>query len=30
MYEEPYELGAAADGYPVRIRARGLAVLANR
>ena len=27
MYEEPYELGAAADGYPVRIRARGRLVL---
>ena len=29
MYEEPYELGAAADGYPVRIRARGRSVLTN-
>jgi malate dehydrogenase (oxaloacetate-decarboxylating) len=27
MYEEPYELGSAADGYPVRIRARGRFVL---
>jgi malate dehydrogenase (oxaloacetate-decarboxylating) len=27
MYEEPYELGPAADGYPVRIRARGRSVL---
>jgi hypothetical protein len=22
MYEDPYELGSAADGYPLRIRAR--------
>ena len=29
MYEEPYELGSAADGYPVRIRARGRSVLTN-
>ena len=29
MYEEPYELGAAADGYTVRIRARGRSVLTN-
>ena len=27
MYETPYELGSAADGYPVRIRARGRMVL---
>jgi malate dehydrogenase (oxaloacetate-decarboxylating) len=27
MYEEPYELGSATDGYPVRIRARGRSVL---
>jgi malate dehydrogenase (oxaloacetate-decarboxylating) len=27
MYQEPYELGSAADGYPVRIRARGRSVL---
>jgi malate dehydrogenase (oxaloacetate-decarboxylating) len=27
MYEAPYELGSAADGYPVRIRARGRFVL---
>jgi malate dehydrogenase (oxaloacetate-decarboxylating) len=27
MYKEPYELGSAADGYPVRIRARGRSVL---
>ena len=27
MYEAPYELGSAADGYPVRIRARGRMVL---
>jgi malate dehydrogenase (oxaloacetate-decarboxylating) len=27
MYEAPYELGSAADGYPVRIRARGRLVL---
>jgi malate dehydrogenase (oxaloacetate-decarboxylating) len=27
MYEGPYELGSAADGYPVRIRARGRLVL---
>ena len=29
MYEEPYELGSAADGYRVRIRARGRSVLTN-
>jgi malate dehydrogenase (oxaloacetate-decarboxylating) len=29
MHEEPYELGPAADGYPVRIRARGRSVLTN-
>ncbi len=29
MYEGPYELGAAADGYPLRIRARGNHVLTN-
>ena len=29
MYEEPYELGSAADGYPVRIRARGRSVLTH-
>jgi malate dehydrogenase (oxaloacetate-decarboxylating) len=29
MYEAPYELGSAADGYPVRIRARGRSVLTN-
>jgi malate dehydrogenase (oxaloacetate-decarboxylating) len=29
MYEEPYELGPAADGYPVRIRARGRSMLSN-
>ena len=29
MYEAPYELGAAADGYPLRIRARGWSVLSN-
>ena len=29
MFEEPYELGSAADGYPVRIRARGRSVLTN-
>ena len=29
MYQEPYELGPAADGYPVRIRARGRSVLTN-
>lgn len=27
MYEAPYELGSAADGYPIRIRARGRMVL---
>ena len=27
MYEAPYELGSAADGYPVAIRARGRLVL---
>jgi malate dehydrogenase (oxaloacetate-decarboxylating) len=27
MYEAPYELGSAADGYPVQIRARGRLVL---
>jgi malate dehydrogenase (oxaloacetate-decarboxylating) len=29
MYEKPSELGSAAQGYPVRIRARGNAVLTN-
>jgi hypothetical protein len=29
MYEAPYELGAAADGFPLRIRARGWSVLSN-
>jgi malate dehydrogenase (oxaloacetate-decarboxylating) len=29
MYEEPYELGSAADGYPVRVRARGRSVLTH-
>jgi malate dehydrogenase (oxaloacetate-decarboxylating) len=29
MYDAPYELGSAADGYPVRIRARGRSVLSN-
>jgi malic enzyme len=29
MYDAPYEFGLAADGYPVRIRARGRAVLTN-
>jgi malate dehydrogenase (oxaloacetate-decarboxylating) len=29
MYERPYELGSAADGYAVRIRARGNQVLTN-
>jgi malate dehydrogenase (oxaloacetate-decarboxylating) len=29
MYKEPYELGSAAEGYPVRIRARGRSVLTN-
>jgi malate dehydrogenase (oxaloacetate-decarboxylating) len=29
MYEAPYELGSAADGYPVRVRARGRSVLTN-
>ena len=29
MYEAPYELGSAADGYPLRIRARGRSVLSN-
>jgi malate dehydrogenase (oxaloacetate-decarboxylating) len=29
MYEAPYELGSAADGYSVRIRARGRSVLSN-
>jgi malate dehydrogenase (oxaloacetate-decarboxylating) len=29
MYQEPYELGSAADGYPVRIRARGRSVLTH-
>src|SRR5215203_6561577 len=29
MHEEPYVLGPAADGYPVRIRARGRSVLTN-
>jgi malate dehydrogenase (oxaloacetate-decarboxylating) len=29
MLEAAYELGSPAEGYPVRIRARGLAVLSN-
>jgi malate dehydrogenase (oxaloacetate-decarboxylating) len=29
MYDAPYELGAAADGYSVLIRARGRSVLTN-
>lgn len=29
MYEAPYELGSSADGYPLRIRARGRSVLSN-
>ncbi len=29
MYEAPYELGPAAEGYPIRIRARGRSVLTN-
>jgi hypothetical protein len=29
MYEDPYELGSAADGYPLRIRARGRSVLSS-
>jgi malate dehydrogenase (oxaloacetate-decarboxylating) len=29
MYERPYDLGRAEDGYPVRIRARGNMVLAT-
>jgi malate dehydrogenase (oxaloacetate-decarboxylating) len=29
MVEAPYELGPAAEGYPVRIRARGRSVLSN-
>jgi hypothetical protein len=29
MYEAPYELGTAADGYPLKIRARGRLVLAT-
>ena len=29
MLEAPYELGSPAEGYPVQIRARGPAVLAN-
>jgi malate dehydrogenase (oxaloacetate-decarboxylating) len=29
MYEAAYELGSAADGYPLRIRARGRSVLSN-
>jgi hypothetical protein len=29
MYEKPYELGSAMDGYRLRIRARGLQVLSN-
>jgi hypothetical protein len=29
MLEAAYELGSPADGYPVRIRARGPAVLSN-
>jgi malate dehydrogenase (oxaloacetate-decarboxylating) len=29
MYEAPYELGSAADGYPLRIRARGRSVLSS-
>jgi malate dehydrogenase (oxaloacetate-decarboxylating) len=29
MYERPYELGSPAEGYSVRIRARGRSVLSN-
>jgi malate dehydrogenase (oxaloacetate-decarboxylating) len=29
MYEKPYELGPAEQGYPLRIRVRGTAVLTN-
>jgi len=29
MYDRPYELGSPAEGYPVRIRARGNGVLSN-
>jgi hypothetical protein len=29
MLEAAYELGSPADGYPIRIRARGPAVLSN-
>jgi malate dehydrogenase (oxaloacetate-decarboxylating) len=29
MYQAPYELGPATDGYPLRIRARGRSVLTN-
>jgi malate dehydrogenase (oxaloacetate-decarboxylating) len=29
MYQDPYELGSAADGYPLLIRARGRSVLSN-
>jgi hypothetical protein len=29
MLEAAYELGSPAEGYPVRIRARGAAVLSN-
>jgi malate dehydrogenase (oxaloacetate-decarboxylating) len=29
MYKEPYEVGSAAEGYPIRIRARGRSVLTN-
>jgi malate dehydrogenase (oxaloacetate-decarboxylating) len=29
MYEAPYELGSAVDGYPLQIRARGRSVLSN-
>jgi malate dehydrogenase (oxaloacetate-decarboxylating) len=29
VYEAPYELGPAAEGYPIRIRARGRSVLTN-
>jgi malate dehydrogenase (oxaloacetate-decarboxylating) len=29
MFEEPYELGSPAEGYPVRIRARGRWVITN-
>jgi hypothetical protein len=30
MYHKPYELGSAADGYRLRVRARGNRVLSNR